>query len=539
MDLRFTITVDGTVVSDKIAIRSVDTCNGANRIAELTLVLEDGDLAKETYETADAELFKMGKAIEVKAGFGDGEQVTIFNGVITAQGIGYELQPFMSVTARGEAIKLAQSRLSKLYEAQTADSDIIKDLLSTFGVTAGEVAESKIKHQQFLVVEQSPWRVLMQRATANGFVFVSDEKNHLIDIGQHQPTAHKFNVAMDGCVDFNLQADISSHLKKSQTTTWDIKEQKLADNADAAAAPASLRKHTEADDALALPDVLSYIQAPVATEELVARASAEQNYRLLDMYQGRVRVDMSAKNAPVKAKLLDTLELSGIGKQYAGEYVISEVRHSLSTQGWFCEFVLGLPLTLSAWHADAQLQPLPTLVGTVAAFQEDPEALHRIPVLLPTASDNQPVWARLLSPFVGNETGLFLPPDPDTEVMIGFIAGDGRYPVILGACHNPKMVPPFPYDDKNEVRGLFFKEQAMAMQFSLKEPQLVLQGSEEQTMTFGKDVGLALTQKDMVTVTAKDTLVIESKDKAKLEMSKDIAMKAGNIELSGDGVEVK
>ncbi|MEI8668007.1 phage baseplate assembly protein V [Pseudoalteromonas sp. B131b] len=540
MDLRYTIAVEGNKISDKFALREATVKNGVNQIAHLSLVIDDGDMAKETFAKTDEGLFTMGKAIELKAGFGDGEQSVLFSGVITAQGIGFERQPFMHIEARADTIKLCQSAMSKLYDEKAKDGDILSDLLTTYGATPGTIAASKIEHHQFLVVDEQPWAVFMRRVLCNGFAFFNDGKNHVVDLAKHTPTAHEFNVAMDGCVDFALHCDVSSHLKKLQYSSWDIKEQKLYDNADPVMPAAKFKTHSDADTAMALPDTLRLSQAPIEKLELAAKAGAEQYYRLLDMYQGHVRIDMSAQKALTKVKHLDALTLSGVGKEYSGDYVVGEIHHHLSSDGWFSEFILGVPLTLSIWSDYAKPSYTPILIGKVAAFKADAQALHRIPVLLPSACGEKPLWARLASPFSGAEEGLFLPPDIDTEVMVGFIGGDSRYPVILGACHNPKAKPPFEYDDKNEQRGLFFKEQALALQFTLKEPLLTLQSSADHTITFDAKEGLKLTQKDMTSLVAGESLMIESKDKSTLEVAKAINFKTSDsITLEGKGVDVK
>ncbi|CAM4280236.1 phage baseplate assembly protein V [Pseudoalteromonas ostreae] len=546
MDLRYTITVDGSLISDKIALRKATVKNGVNQISQLCLLIEDGDMAKETFAKMDEGLFKMGKAIELKAGFGDGAQTLIFSGIITAQGIGYERQPFLRVEARADTVKLCQNAFSKLYDEKTKDSDILSDLLKTYGAAAGTVAPSQIEHQQFLVVDERPWSVFMRRVLCNGFAFYNDGKNQVVDLAKHTPTAHEFNVAMDGCVDFELQCDVTSHLKKLQYSSWDIKEQKLNDKADPVAPTAKFKTHADADKALAIPDTLRLAQAPIDKLELAAKASAEQYYRMLDMYQGYARVDMSATKAPTKVKLLDSLTLSGVGKQYAGDYVVGEVQHHLSNDGWFCDFILGVPLAFSLCSEYVNTPNTPILVGKVAKFQADAQKLHRIPVLLPNAGGDKSLWARLVSPFAGTEEGLFLPPDVNTEVLVGFIGGDSRHPVILGACHNPKAKPPFEYDDENEQRGLFFKreDKLLALQFILKdkikESQFKLQASADHKVTFDGTHGFKVIQKDMTTLAAGKSMSIITEDKITLKAKKAINVSTSDsITLKGKGVDVK
>ncbi|MBD1583107.1 phage baseplate assembly protein V [Pseudoalteromonas sp. S16_S37] len=549
MDLRYTITVAGNTVSDKVAVREVRVKNGVNQISQLCLLIEDGDMAEETFTKADEDLFKMGKAIEVKAGFGDGEQTLIYSGIITAQSIGYECQPYLRIEARADAIKLCQNAMSKLYDEKTKDGDILSDLLKTYGAAAGTIATSQIEHQQFLVVDEQPWSVFMRRVLCNGFAFFNDGKNQVVDLAKHTPTAYEFNVAMDGCVDFELQCDVSSHLKKLQYSGWDIKEQKLNDNADPVAPAAKFKSHADADTALAIPDTLRLAQAPIDKLELAAKASAEQYYRMLDMYQGYVRVDMSATKAPVNVKLLDALTLSGVGKQYAGDYVVGEMQHHLSNDGWFCDFMFGVPLTLSLYSQYANTPYTPMLIGKVAKIEEDEHKLHRIPILLPSVSGNKKVWARLVSPFAGVKEGLFLPPSQGHEVIIGFIGGDSRHPVILGACHNPKAEPPFKYDDNKEQRGLFFNidsknEKMLALQFTLNKElekcELKLQVGAEHKVSFDGKNGFKVIQKDMTTLVAGKSMFIETADKLTLKAKKPINVKTSDsITLEGKGVDVK
>lgn len=76
----------------------------------------------------------------------------------------------------------------------------------------------------------------------------------------------------------------------------------------------------------------------------------------------------------------------------------------------------------------------------------DPEGLNRIQVqLLSHAEVEQQdgtVWARIATPVAGNRKGAFLLPDVDDEVVVSFINGDSRYPVILGSLWNGRDTAP-------------------------------------------------------------------------------------------------
>lgn len=53
-----------------------------------------------------------------------------------------------------------------------------------------------------------------------------------------------------------------------------------------------------------------------------------------------------------------------------------------------------------------------------------------------------PIWARVALPFAGPNRGVFMLPDVDDEVLVHFVNGDSRFPVVLGGLWNGKANPP-------------------------------------------------------------------------------------------------
>lgn len=70
----------------------------------------------------------------------------------------------------------------------------------------------------------------------------------------------------------------------------------------------------------------------------------------------------------------------------------------------------------------------------------DPEGLNRVEVRLLSHSGSPQqegtLWARVATPFAGNNKGAFLFPDVDDEVVVSFVNGDSRYPIVLGSLWN-------------------------------------------------------------------------------------------------------
>lgn len=77
---------------------------------------------------------------------------------------------------------------------------------------------------------------------------------------------------------------------------------------------------------------------------------------------------------------------------------------------------------------------------------KDREGLNRVQVELLSHSGSPQqegtLWARVATPFAGANKGAFFMPDVGDEVVVSFINGDSRYPVILGSLWNGRDSAP-------------------------------------------------------------------------------------------------
>lgn len=77
---------------------------------------------------------------------------------------------------------------------------------------------------------------------------------------------------------------------------------------------------------------------------------------------------------------------------------------------------------------------------------DDPEGLNRVQVRLfafdAAAQQDAPLWARVVCPFAGDERGAFFMPDVGDEVLVVFLHGDARYPLVLGGLWNGSAAAP-------------------------------------------------------------------------------------------------
>src|SRR6476659_5198520 len=72
-------------------------------------------------------------------------------------------------------------------------------------------------------------------------------------------------------------------------------------------------------------------------------------------------------------------------------------------------------------------------VGKVMQLQSDPQGEGRILVKIAAIDkDAQGIWTRVATLDAGSKRGSFFLPEIDDDVIVGFINGDPRHPVMLG-----------------------------------------------------------------------------------------------------------
>ncbi len=74
---------------------------------------------------------------------------------------------------------------------------------------------------------------------------------------------------------------------------------------------------------------------------------------------------------------------------------------------------------------------------------DDPEKLGRVRVQADQFEDtkDQPVWASVARPAAGDGTGVFFTPKAGDHVVMAYVVGDVREPIIVGYAHSQKLKP--------------------------------------------------------------------------------------------------
>jgi uncharacterized protein involved in type VI secretion and phage assembly len=195
---------------------------------------------------------------------------------------------------------------------------------------------------------------------------------------------------------------------------------------------------------------------------------------------------------------------------------------------------------VSAPLPDDSGAPLVGLVIGVITNNKDPDGLGRVKVSLPWLADGfETDWARIASPMAGAARGLYLLPEVDDEVLVGFAHGRIDSPFVLGALWNGKDKPPEKNDDgKNDRRSLTSRSGHVIRLTDTKGEERI-----EILDKSGKNSVVVDTKSNTVTVTADADVVVRA-TKGKLTLAGDggveISSGKGDVKITASkGIEVK
>ena len=221
---------------------------------------------------------------------------------------------------------------------------------------------------------------------------------------------------------------------------------------------------------------------------------------------------------------------------------MSGVRHELSARNWETDIVVGLTpemfgtTTPDIVDADANglLPGVEGLhVGLVTALEGDPDGEHRIQVRIPMIdATGEGVWARVATLDAGENRGSFFLPEVGDEVIVGFLGGDPRNPVVLGMVNSSAKPAPLTAADDNHEKG-FVTRSEMKLLFDDDKSTMTMETPNGNTVVLSDDEG-SITIED-----ENGNRVVLDGDGITLDSPSDITIKAGgDVSVEGTNVTI-
>ena len=532
-----TITVDGNDIDPAFELLSINVRDVLNRIAQAQLVILDGNAADEDFTASTSEVFVPGQRIEIKLGYNSDEE-TVFSGIIVKHSI--KVRPSgntaLMLDCRAETIKMTLGRQSRYFYDKT-DSDAIEELLQGYRIDAS-VASTAYNHAELIQYDLSDWDFLMARAEANGLVtYFQDGQLHC------QAPKATANPSLDlvfGATILELDAEIDAREQLQAVTaeSWGPTQQERQQISAATPSfdqPGNLDAGSLAASFTPEEWFLRH-GGELASEELQAWADAQFLRHRLAKVQARVRVP---GNTEVKPN--STVNLQGLGARFNGTAFVGGVSHTIKAGEWWTDIQIGLQAEWFTETYPIHAKPGAGLVGAVqglqiaivSQLQDDPDGEDRILVRMPIIDpDAEGIWARVATLDAGENRGSFFRPEIGDEVILGFLNGDPRCPVILGMLNSSAKPAPITASDDNHEKG-FVTRSEMKLLFDDDKVCFRVETPNGHQVILDEDAG-SITIQDQ-----HGNKILLDDQGITLESGADINLKAtGDVNIEGANVNV-
>ncbi|OCQ52495.1 Phage-related baseplate assembly protein [Photorhabdus australis subsp. thailandensis] len=531
MSHQLKIIADGKALSLLAAV-DVDTCYRVNSIPSATLKLSVPDRPLSSFNQTDVQTelahCQVGKTLRLELIDGSKKWV-LFNGLITRKALRIKnKQLLLTLVVKHRLQLMVDTQHSQLFKDKS-EKAILSTLLNQAGINArfGKIAALDQKHEQMVQFRCSDWHFLLCRLSATGawllpaiedvqFVQPDALKSNSVYTLKSRGDENKDIVVKDAYWQFDNQINPAL----LEVSGWDISKQQVQSGG--RYGKVAVGKAALSPDGLASLNKAGWdicYSSPLTTQESGYLAQG----LLLNQRISGVTGEFLLKGDG-RYQLGDNIQLTGFGSQLDGTASITEVRHRLNRRiDWETTVSIGLQHEYLPILPDA-----PELhIATVAKYQQDSAVLNRIPIILPVLNrPNEFLWARLGKPYASHESGFCFYPEPGDEVIVGFFENDPRYPVILGAMHNPKNKAPFEPTQDNREKVLVVKK-------GETQQQLVIDGKEKIIRINAGENQITLQQDKDISLSTKKELTLKAQT-MNATMDKSLAMSGKNsVEIKG------
>ncbi|MCB2182642.1 MAG: type VI secretion system tip protein VgrG [Desulfobulbaceae bacterium] len=539
--ISFTIEVDGQAVSSALQLTSVVVNREVNRIPWARVIIVDGETNTSDFAVSNEETFIPGKELVVKAG-DSGDETRIFKGIITSHRLKVRPggQSYLFVEARDAAFKMTLNPKNVLFEELT-DSDIMEEVLGNYSDLTPDVEATEATHLRMVQHRATDWDFVMARARVNGkLLFVSDGELKIAAPSVNETPALTLTYGAN-IMEVDLEMDARYQATSLKTKAWSQADQEIVE-AEAADPDSPEQGNIDAAalaEAAGSQEVELYDSGLSDEGALQAWADARLNWQRLARIRGSIRFEGNADPQPGM-----TVELAGLGDRFNGNAFVSGIRHELYDGGWTSDIAIGLPENLFPDDMDSccRAELLPAIsglhIGKVLQLQDDPDGAERILVHIPMITpDGSGLWARWASVDAGNNRGFVWRPEIDDEVVVGFLGGDPRSPVVLGGLHSAANPAPIEASDDNFEKGYVSKSE---MRFHFDDDKKIITietPGGHQLFLDEDDSSIRIVELNGNTVTLNsDGITMDSPADFTLTCSGNATIEAGgNIELTASG----
>jgi len=555
--LSFTVKVNSNELDAKYQVMNIQVWHEVNKVGRARICILAGDPYENTFAESEDANFVPGKDVEIALGY-DSTNTTVFKGIILKHSISmregylkFASRSVLVLECADKAIKLTIGRKTALYEDKL-DSDAMTTIASAAGVDK-TITATTVTHPFLVQYDITDWDFILKRAKANGMVLLNSLNKLIVKAPAVSGSGVLTLTQGEDVSSFRGEVDAGTQLQGLTADSWDPHTE--AATTSTGAEPSNLSKPGnqvgKTLGQVASPATLSLaVKAPLATTELKALADAT----LLQSRFKRVRGEVSFRRANT-VSLGSIVTLAGFGTLFNGDALASAVYHNVEDGVWTTTVGFGLADDIfesPVQERDDQrwLGPISGLhIGIVKKLDADPLSKNRIQVMIPSIkSTGNGVWALLSHFYATNNAGSFFIPEVNSEVIVGFLNDDPRYPVVLGCLYDSKNVASETLTAENNTKSLLSKEK-LTLKFDDKDKIItVITPGENQIVISDKDKSITIKDQnensiimsaDSIAFSSKKSITFDSKDEITITATKGITVKSSSDAVTLNGKDVK
>ena len=524
----FSISVEGEVVPRSYQLLSVSVVLEANKIAYSRLAYKDGEASTGSFAIIDDGMFEHGKKVEIKTDEARNSTL-LFAGIIVAQQITLRENKSsqLIITCKHASVKMSVVSQGRYFE-EVSDQDVIEELFAEHGVDVNMQTNEAIVHKQLVQYESTDWEFCLARAQAAGLIMLTKGDTVFIvppSVDSDAAVNLEFGATL---LSADIKTDARSQTKNVEAVRWDSAQQNIAQRS----GQIQMTESPGATNAKILSEAIGgqehVLRAPTQSdEELQYLADATTTMNAVNRVSGSLKTIGVSSVFPG-----DVVSLSGLSKNFNGKALVTGVRHEFdAVSGWRTYYQVG---GISAPNRPSVKPACGLHIGKVVDIV-DPENEYRVKVKLPMLDDTSDgIWARVASIDAGPDRGLFVRPEIDDEVIVGFVQNDMRQATVLGMLHSSAHASTETPNEDNHIKT-WVTRSGLSLRFDDDLKALSLSSPNGNVIQISEDeAGIALIDENGNQYIMNDSgITIESANDLIISASGNIEINAGiNMELS-------
>ena len=545
------VKLDGTELPASYLVYEVTTWQTIYKISKASVTILGGNSFQNTFEESQKSMFEPGVEIEISMGY-DQKNTMVFKGIISKHALkiesGYEKYNYKNklvLECADKALKMTFEKKSEIFEKKK-DSEIITTILADTGVSK-EVDSTDYKHEFLTQFNITDWDFVLKRAKANGLLVLNANNKVTVTKATIDGSPAAKIIYGDGAISFDAEVDSTLQVQDVETKSWDLfKEEEVKQTG---TEPSALSQPGDLSGKklgkVFSPNKISQTyHAPIESGELKTLADAI----MVESRMTRVRGVVSFRGIP-EVKLGGVITLSGFGARFEGDVLVTSVTHQMYEGNYVTRVGFGLPQ--NAFQTGLMENPFPLLnameglyPAIVTKIDGDPQDDYRIQVKIPALKDSgNGLWARQAQLYATKGAGSFFIPEVGSEVIVGFMHNDPRFPVILGGLYNSKNDPYQKIESENPKKAIVSKEKLM-IEFDDKDKILTIETPGSNSFILSdKDKGIEIKDANGNSIKMSSSgIEINSNKAVNIKSGQKVTIEGGtgiDVKASGGDVSVK